>query len=222
MKEGLKMDRSILHKITYGMYAVGTVYKNSPAGCIVNTVIQVTSANPIIAVSMNKKNFTYEAIKNSKRFSISVLSENVDRNVIAELGFSCGRDTDKFCGENFACDILNGLPIVKEHACGYFICDVIAIHDSETHCLIMGRLINSVAGSGEKPMTYDYYHNVIKGKAPKNAPTYQAEEDLSGEKTSVRYVCEVCGYIYEGDITKEPDDYVCPVCKQPKSSFKRL
>ena len=35
-------------------------------------------------------------------------------------------------------------------------------------------------------------------------------------------VCKVCGYIYEGDITKEADDYVCPVCKQPKSRFKRM
>ena len=27
-----------------------------------------------------------------------------------------------------------------------------------------------------KPMTYEYYHKVIKGIAPKNAPTYQAPE----------------------------------------------
>ena len=37
-----------------------------------------------------------------------------------------------------------------------------------------------------------------------------------------KWVCKVCGYIYEGDITKEADDYVCPVCKQPKSRFKRM
>ena len=57
------MDLSVLHKLTYGMYAVGTLDGIRPAGCIVNTVIQVTSDNPVIAVSMNKNNFTYEAIK---------------------------------------------------------------------------------------------------------------------------------------------------------------
>lgn len=72
------------------------------------------------------------------------------------------------------------------------------------------------------PMTYEYYHNVIKGKAPKNAPTYQAEVPKSEKQAQLRYICEVCGYIYEGDITKEADDYVCPVCKQPKSRFKRM
>ncbi len=36
-----------------------------------------------------------------------------------------------------------------------------------------------------------------------------------------RYVCRVCGYEYEGDIPFEelPEDYVCPVCGEPKSAF---
>lgn len=161
------MDLSVLHKLTYGMYAVGTLDGIRPAGCIVNTVIQVTSDNPVIAVSMNKNNFTYEAIKKSGRFSISILSEAVERNVIAELGFACGRKMDKFCGKNFACGVLDGLPIVKEHACGYMVCDVIAMHDAETHCVIMARLTKTLGGTDELPMTYEYYHNVIKGKAPK-------------------------------------------------------
>ena len=208
------MDLSVLHKLTYGMYAVGTLDGIRPAGCIVNTVIQVTSDNPVIAVSMNKNNFTYEAIKKSGRFSISILSEAVERNVIAELGFVCGK--------NFACGVLDGLPIVKEHACGYMVCDVIAMHDAETHCVIMARLTKTLGGTDEPPMTYEYYHNVIKGKAPKNAPTYQVEVPKSEKQAQLRYICEVCGYIYEGDITKEADDYVCPVCKQPKSRFKRM
>ena len=212
------MDLSVLHKLTYGMYAVGTLDGIRPAGCIVNTVIQVTSDNPVIAVSMNKNNFTYEAIKKSGRFSISILSEAVERNVIAELGFACGRKMDKFCGKNFACGVLDGLPIVKEHACGYMVCDVIAMHDAETHCVIMARLTKTLGGTDEPPMTYEYYHNVIKGKAP----NYQVEVPKSEKQAQLRYICEVCGYIYEGDITKEADDYVCPVCKQPKSRFKRM
>lgn len=92
------MDLSVLHKLTYGMYAVGTLDGIRPAGCIVNTVIQVTSDNPVIAVSMNKNNFTYEAIKRAA-FQYFDLSEAVERNVIAELGFACGRKMDKFCGK---------------------------------------------------------------------------------------------------------------------------
>lgn len=49
-------------------------------------------------------------------------------------------------------------------------------------------------------MTYKYYHEVIKGKAPKNAPTYQAPEKITDKET---WACQICGYIYEGDLTKE-------------------
>ena len=62
------------------------------------------------------------------------------------------------------------------------------------------------------------YHEVIKGKAPKNAPTYQAPEKITDKET---WACQICGYIYEGDLTKEPEDFVCPICKQPKSMFKK-
>ena len=30
------------------------------------------------------------------------------------------------------------------------------------------------------------------------------------------------GYIYNGDITKEPDSYICPICKKPKSVFTKV
>ena len=72
--------------------------------------------------------------------------------------------------------------------------------------------------SDYNPMTYKYYHEVIKGKAPKNAPTYQAPEKITDKET---WACQICGYIYEGDLTKEPEDFVCPICKQPKSMFKK-
>ncbi len=35
-----------------------------------------------------------------------------------------------------------------------------------------------------------------------------------------KYVCTVCGYIYEGEFL--PEDYACPVCKVPASKFKEV
>lgn len=209
------MDLSVLWKLSYGMYAVGTLDGERPTGCIVNTVIQITSENPIIAVSMNRNNFTYEAVKSCGKFSVSVLSEKTNQNVIARLGFSCGRDTDKFAGDFFECMYFDGLPVVKENATGYIAADVIAMHEAETHVVILARVTNTMKGVDLAPMTYRYYHEVIKGKAPKNAPTYQ--EETAKDK----YVCDVCGYVYEGDIADEPDDFVCPICKQPKLHFKK-
>lgn len=36
----------------------------------------------------------------------------------------------------------------------------------------------------------------------------------------MKYVCTVCGYIYEGDSL--PEDFKCPVCKVPASKFKAV
>ncbi|MBQ3253444.1 MAG: NADH peroxidase [Acholeplasmatales bacterium] len=33
-----------------------------------------------------------------------------------------------------------------------------------------------------------------------------------------KYVCKVCGYVYEGD--NLPEDYKCPLCKAPASKFE--
>lgn len=32
-----------------------------------------------------------------------------------------------------------------------------------------------------------------------------------------KFVCSVCGYVYEGEFL--PEDYVCPICKAPASKF---
>ena len=56
-------------------------------------------------------------------------------------------------------------------------------------------------------MSYRYYHQVVKGKAPKNAPTYVKEEVTAEQPEEEIYVCTVCGYVYHGDLTKEPDVY---------------
>ena len=34
------------------------------------------------------------------------------------------------------------------------------------------------------------------------------------------WMCDICGYVYDGeDFTKEPDDYVCPLCDHGKEHF---
>ena len=43
--------------------------------------------------------------------------------------------------------------------------------------------------------------------------------DQPKQASSIKYKCSICGYVYEGDITKEPDSYVCPLCGVPKEMF---
>ena len=73
-------------------------------------------------------------------------------------------------------------------------------------------------------MTYEFYHRVIKGRAPKNAPTYREEESAADQSGVESWVCTVCGYIYNDayvPFEELPDDWVCPICGAPKSAFHR-
>ncbi len=57
--------------------------------------------------------------------------------------------------------------------------------------------------------------------------TVLAEVDFSAQGSSGKYVCSICGYVYDpaehGGVAFEdlPDDWKCPRCKQPKSKFNK-
>lgn len=205
------MDNNVLREITYGVYVVSTLNGDKPTGCVVNSVMQVTYDT--IAVSVNHSNFTNECIKKSKKFAISILGENCDDNVIPVFGFQSGREADKFL--NFRTQKVCGLEVLDD-AVGYIVCDVDDILETETHTVFLGKMVDGGLLNKDKVMTYAYYHNVKKGKSPKAAPTY-IEESLVADELSYR--CSICGYVYKGDITKEAENFECPVCRQPKSVF---
>lgn len=130
------MDETVLWKLSYGMYALCADDNGRPVGCIVNTASQITSVNPIIAVSVNKNNYTYGVIEKTKKFALSILSEETPAATIGVLGYQSGKNTNKF--EKVAYRLEQGLPILEEAICGWLICDVLSIVDCETHGIVLG------------------------------------------------------------------------------------
>ena len=201
------MDKSIFRDVSYGMYVVTT----QNAGCIINTMTQITSENPIISISLNKNNYTNEQIKKEKKFAVSIISEKTNPNLISVFGFSSSKENNKF--KNFQYKEINNIKVLKEQTIGYLICEVVDIIDCETHDIFLGRVIDAKKENDNIPMTYKYYHEVVKGKAPKNAPTYieeKVEDDV--------YVCDVCGYQHKGEV---PEGFICPICGVDHTHFKK-
>lgn len=218
------MDTTVLYQLTYGLYIVGAFKDGRAVGCVINTCFQVTSENPRLVISLNKNNYTLEAIKEFRRFSLSILAEDTDPALITSFGFRSSRDSDKY--EDFGYEVVAGTPCVNGQFAGRLVMEAQEFVDCGTHVLVIGQLIDTRKGSGT-PMTYTYYHNVIKGKAPKNAPTYRAEEEASTEdkadkKTKGgemrRYRCDICGYIAETE-GELPSDYRCPLCNADVTHF---
>lgn len=218
------MNKNVFRNLSYGVYVVSSLDGTRNTGCIANSVMQITSSPATIAVSMNHDNFTNSCIQNTGKFAVSILSETSDPSLIGRFGFQSGKDIDKFDGTDF--DVKEGLPVIKD-SCGYIVCRVIDKMETSSHTVFLGEVVDGDTLDSAPAMTYAYYHNVIKGKSPKNAPTYLAEEDPAPKqedaesKAAPKWTCQICGYVYDGEVPFEelPDTYVCPICKQSKDKF---
>ena len=212
------MNPLAFHKISYGVYVLSTWDNGRPTGCTINCACQITSNPATFLVSVNKDNYTHQCIRDCGYFAVSVLSEKSDATIIGTFGFRSGKDTDKFSSVPYR--VREKLPVLDD-ACAYVVCKVINTMDSPTHTMFLGEVLGADVLNNDLPMTYAYYHSVIKGKTAKNSPTYIEEKAAKPNKET--YVCSVCGYIYDGEIPFEelPDDWTCPVCGQKKSVFKK-
>ena len=57
----------------------------------------------------------------------------------------------------------------------YMVCQIIDTMETSTHTVFLGKVVEAEEMLDETPMTYDYYHRVVRGKSPKNAPTYRGD-----------------------------------------------
>lgn len=194
---------NITRKISQGMYVLTT----NGGGCIVDAISQISGGeNPLIAVSVMKKNYTNELLKKNKKFGLSVLGKELNPEIIKTFGFNSMRDINKF--ENTKVTQVEGVNIIDD-SLGYMICEIVDSIDNETHTLFIGRLIEADVFEEEKEeMTYGYYQK-------------HKEELLkvTTEKGKTAWVCVVCGYVYYGE--ELPDDFKCPVCSVDKTYFRK-
>jgi flavin reductase (DIM6/NTAB) family NADH-FMN oxidoreductase RutF/rubredoxin len=222
-------------KITYGLYVVSSLKDDKFDGFISNTVFQVTAEPPQFGIACSKNNYTAEMIKHSKVFAISVLQKDTRAEIIGTFGYKSGKNTDKFAQFKFKTG-KTGVPILLDDVITWFECEVVQTIDAGSHLLFIGKVIDGelLSASGE-PLTYAYYRDVKKGKAPKNAPTYIDPEKIKQQAETPMfdiYYCTACGHIYDRLLGEPeagippgirfedlPDDWACPVCGAAKSDF---
>jgi flavin reductase (DIM6/NTAB) family NADH-FMN oxidoreductase RutF/rubredoxin len=228
------MNTAAFHKISYGLYVISSIRGDKNNGQIANTAFQVTSDPATIGVSINKQNLTHEFIQGSRKFSVSIISKSTPMPFIGTFGFKSGRDIDKFVGVNHKIGE-TGVPIPLDNIIAYIEAEVINEMDCGTHTIFIGKVVNcDILDNNDEPMTYAYYHEVKRGKAPKTAPTYLKEEPKPAAEKSASYTCSVCGYVYhpeKGDpengikpgtkFEDLPEDWTCPVCGAGKSEFEK-
>lgn len=167
------MNKSTLFKLNYGVYIVTSKFQDAFSGCVVNTVTQITAEDkPKLTVAINKENYTCELVEKSKKINISILSQEADMMLIGKFGFRTGGEFDKLKDSKYIMG-KNEIPIISQKVVGYMEANVIDVIDCSTHNLFVLELQEAeILNEDVLPMTYSYYHNVVKGKTPPKASTY--------------------------------------------------
>ena len=219
------IDTKAFRAMSYGVYIISAKDGDKAAGCVVNTLVQVTSKPARVSVAINKDNFTAGVVQRAGRFEASILTESAPMELIGTFGFHTSADTDKFAACEYSVDEA-GVPYVTEHAAAHMGVRVLEVLDAGTHLLFVGEVEEAAVLSAEPPMTYAYYHEVKGGKTPPKASSYEepaaAEAPAADAEAPKRYGwrCSICGYVIEQD--ELPDDFKCPICGWGKEKFERV
>ena len=207
-----KLSNDAITKIGYGLYVLIAREGEKDNGCICNVVAQLTSSPMQMMIAVNKKNLTHDMILRTARFNVCCLTEHTPMKVFQHFGFQSGRDVNKFEECEVEMRSSNGLLYLPKYTNAYLSGQVNYAKDLGTHTLFIADITEAMHLSDDPSLTYAYYQQHIKPQ-PSNPQTLEP----SNKK---RWVCEVCGYVYEGD--ELPDDFICPWCKHGKSDFKLM
>lgn len=194
-----------LRKIGYGLYVLTAHDGGKDNGCVVNVVAQVTDTPLQMLVTVNKKNLTHDMIDRTGLFNVSMLTESTPMEMIKHFGFQSGHNTNKFEGWANDTRSQNGLIYLPQHSNSYISGRVVNKVDLGTHTLFIAEVTEAVKLNDTPSLTYNYYQQHIK------------PQGTAATSTVTRWVCQVCGYVYEGE--NIPDDFVCPWCKHGKTDF---
>ncbi len=208
------LDPNAMFKLTYGLFVLTAREGDKDNGCIINTVQQLTDTPYRISIAVNKKNYTHDMILKTGRFNVSVLTEEAPFSLFQHFGFQSGRDVDKFADFPVQKRSENGIYYLSQAANGLLSGQVVDHYDYGTHTLFIAEVTESQVLSGQPSLTYAYYFAHVK-------PKPQVKKEATGKV----WVCKICGFIYDEAVEGTPfeslpADWVCPLCKHPKSDFE--
>jgi flavorubredoxin/flavin reductase (DIM6/NTAB) family NADH-FMN oxidoreductase RutF len=207
-----KSSANALFKINYGLFLLSTKNDDKDNACIINTVNQVSNNPEKIAISVNKLNYTHDMILNSKKFNLSVLSQDTPFSIFENFGYHSGKDYNKFENEKFDNSLIertsNDCTYLSKYANAVISASVVETLDCGSHTLFIAQIDKSEVLSDGTSLSYAYYLDNIK----------PVTKTVVKSKKAFR--CKICGFVYEGD--ELPADYICPLCKHGASDFEEI
>ena len=71
-----EVKKSLLRKIPYGLYVIGTMQDNTVNGFTASWLSQISFEPPMIMIGVQKKSAAYKMVEASKVFTVNFLAKN--------------------------------------------------------------------------------------------------------------------------------------------------
>ena len=198
------MDLQALFQISHGVYLTGAKDATGRLiGSCIDSVMVVETEPQQVIVSLNNASYTMENIQRTGELTLSILPDTTPMSTIELFGMNSSRSTNKW--ENTPHFMYHDLPVYKD-AVAYMYLNVHQTLKTTGHHVFICNVIEGQSGVQAQPLLYNIY---------------QERKNQLKRNSNGKWYCTVCGYIYDGDIPFEelPENWLCPLCQQPKSVF---
>lgn len=144
--------KTILRQFTYGLYAVSTRTASDRGIFTANWLSQVSFEPPLVAVSIEHDSATLSLIRESGRFTISVLADG-QRELAGALGRPKARAGDKFSALDLPVVETEAGDLALANALGYVVCAVRSETDAGDSVVIIAEVVDAQALAEGDPLT---------------------------------------------------------------------
>ena len=142
----------LFRRLSVGVYVVGAAHRERRDAFTAAWIMQVSFDPVLLALSVNPYNATYELLRASRAFTVSVLKAG-QLELARRFGTQSGREHDNLAGVRWHAG-RSGAPILDE-ALAFFDCELVDRVPAGDHELMVGRVIvGRILDAAAAPMLY--------------------------------------------------------------------
>jgi flavin reductase (DIM6/NTAB) family NADH-FMN oxidoreductase RutF len=120
-------------------------------GCTANSFTSVSLTPPLVAVSLAKATQTYQMIKKSQIFAVSILSE-YQQETSARFASNSHEAATRFRDEPYR-SVVTGAPVL-DRAIAFADCRVVSEHDVGLNVIVIGIVESGSVQNNHSPLIY--------------------------------------------------------------------
>ncbi len=142
--------KTVLRKFTYGLHAISARHGERSNAFTANWITQVAFEPPMVALSVENDGASFELVKASGRFAVSVYATG-QRELAGHFGRPSSRNPDKLGGAAYHISP-GGLPVLND-ALGWLECQVRGSVPAGDHTVFVAEVVEAGVLREGEPLT---------------------------------------------------------------------